>query len=126
MKESRDSIQDVQLYQVELNNRTWQYVLVEISQLHPRRLVEFYMDSCGYSSTGTSSEFIVGMLPFPDNPEPIETKHSADWTGLKYLQHGVAQNRTAMGLPEVLEYTKAQDFISEYLGDVMEELGITE
>ncbi|KAL3429770.1 hypothetical protein BDV09DRAFT_189831 [Aspergillus tetrazonus] len=61
--------------------------------------IELYVciNSCGYPATGPNAH-LVGILPEPDNPEPLETMNCADYEGLYELKKFVNANRVTLGL----------------------------
>lgn len=120
IKDCSECIRDVQLYHVELKSGTWQHALVEIIKVHPPNLVEFYMDSCGYSLLGTCVGLRPGLLPPPDDPNPIESSNYSDVSALRVLQAQVAENRRSSGLPVGYEYTRVEGIVESF----MEELGL--
>lgn len=87
----------IEMMVVELNSNTWGEVLNAFCELPD--LINFYIDSCGYSATGSSSNCRPGLLPEIDNPQPIETYHSSeDYCGLGAVQRHVNGLRAAKGL----------------------------
>ncbi|KAL7930851.1 hypothetical protein V8C35DRAFT_311525 [Trichoderma chlorosporum] len=102
MKNWRGSIESIQLTVVELNAGTWKHVFVELSQLPA--LINFELWSCGYSTTGASAKWQLGVLPSSDDPQEIETMNPLDVPALAILQHVVYANRIAAGLSVLPKY----------------------
>lgn len=102
--QSRESLRTITLVVVKLNTKTWHHVLLEISKLP--QLIDFHIDSSGYSSTGLSSHLApgLGLLPEPDNPSAIETLGHNDYPALDHLQRAVNANRVKSGLQPFSEY----------------------
>lgn len=91
----RDHLKHIELSLVQLHSGTWHMVLTQLRQLP--HLIDFSIKSCGYPATGPNAH-LVGILPPPDDPEPLETMSSADYEGLGELRNSVNANRVALGL----------------------------
>ncbi|KAK7977052.1 hypothetical protein PG996_003122 [Apiospora saccharicola] len=63
---SRDSLESVELREVELRSGTWQQVLESLSEAP--RLTSFRMELCGYSMSGLSRALRAPHVPEPDVP----------------------------------------------------------
>lgn len=100
--QSRESVRYIDLQLVKLNSGTWHHVLLEMSKLP--RLIDFAIDSSGYSLTGLSSHLVPGLLPEPDDPSNIETYETLDIPALGNLQRAVNANRVTAGLQPFSEY----------------------
>jgi hypothetical protein len=99
----RDSIRYIQLWEVELNAGTWKDVLVKLCMLPG--LIDFQIESSGYSAAGSSSELRPRVLPEIGDSQQLETVHFSDIPALAILQHRVNANRTAAGLAEISHST---------------------
>lgn len=102
VEQCKESIRSIQLWTVELNSGTWQHVLLQMSKLP--HLIYFAIESSGYSSTGTSSNLALELLPPPDDPDDIETSNFLDTFALGNLQRQVNANRSAAGFSQFSEY----------------------
>ncbi|PYH82857.1 protease inhibitor [Aspergillus uvarum CBS 121591] len=91
----KDNLKHMELSLVQLHSGTWHTVLTQFRQLP--HLIDFSINSCGYPSTGPNAH-LVGLLPEPDDPEPLETMSSADYDALGELREFVNANRIALGL----------------------------
>lgn len=122
IEQCKDTITSIELRRVELSSDTWQQVLLQVSRLP--NLLDFVIDSSGYSREGASSHLRPGLLPPPDNPEDIETHNFLDIYALGNVQRRVNANRLIAGLPRLpdFEYRHTQ---RETLETVMEEMNIT-
>lgn len=105
----------VQFDLVELTSGTWEGILNHISRLP--RLHYFYVDTCGYSISGSSRHlrsrrgFSPRALPPPESRVAFESKHDNDWPAYAHIQRRVNANRKAMGL-ELVDGTRYR-----HLGD---------
>ncbi|KAK7921608.1 protease inhibitor [Apiospora marii] len=72
------------------------------------------MESCGYSRTGPSRALRATYVPEPDDPDPIETCHWADFDALGLVQFQVNEHRAAAGLRAIDETTYR--YIRRYVG----------
>lgn len=87
---------------VELESGTWEGILNYISRLP--QLHYFYVDTCGYSPSGSSRHLRSrrGLsrlrLPPPESRVAFESKHDNDWPAYAHIQRRVSANRKAMGL----------------------------
>ncbi|QKX58607.1 uncharacterized protein TRUGW13939_05732 [Talaromyces rugulosus] len=102
MVQSRQSLRVIGLELVKLNTETWHHVLLEMSKFP--QLVDFHIDSSGYSLTGSSSHFVPGLLPEPDDPSAIETRERHDIPALGNLVRAVNANRVKTGLQPLSDY----------------------
>jgi hypothetical protein len=93
--QSKDSMRFIELRLVKLDSGTWQHVLVELCRLP--RLLDFAIESSGYSLTGSSSHLAPGFRPPIDDPKDIETHNHLDFYALGNLQRQVNTNRVAAG-----------------------------
>jgi hypothetical protein len=91
----KDHLKHIDLYLVQLQSGTWHTVLTQLRQLP--HLIDVSINSCGYPATGPNAH-LVGILPEPDNPKPLETLNFADYDGLDELREFVNANRVALGL----------------------------
>lgn len=109
---SRDSLESIELRDVALRSGTRQHVLERAGELP--RLTGFRMQSCGYAKTGPSRALRAACVPAPDDPDPIETCHRADFDALGQVQFRVHENRAAAGLRAVDQTTYR--FVRRYVG----------
>jgi hypothetical protein len=121
VEQSNESIRSVQLWLVKLNSGTWQHILSQMSKLP--HLLDFVIDSSGYSLTGTSSNLATHLLPPPDDPEDIETLNFLDVYALGDLQRQVNVNRTAAGLSSISKYDY-RHIHRQTLESMVEQLGL--
>ncbi|PYH36340.1 protease inhibitor [Aspergillus neoniger CBS 115656] len=91
----KDHLKHIELSLVQLHSGTWHMVLTQLRQLP--HLIDFYIGSCGYPSTGPNAH-LRAFLPEPDDPEPLETMNFEDDEGLSELRDFVNANRVALGL----------------------------
>ncbi|KAH7010820.1 uncharacterized protein B0I36DRAFT_257122 [Microdochium trichocladiopsis] len=122
IEQCKDTITSIELRRVELNSDTWQQVLLRMSRLS--NLLDFVIDSSGYSRDGASSHLRPGRLPPPDYPEDIETYNFLDIYALGNVQRRVNTNRLIAGLPRVSDFDY-RHIQRETLETVMEEMNIT-
>ncbi|KAI6294539.1 hypothetical protein MCOR34_009692 [Pyricularia oryzae] len=122
IEQCKNTITSIELRRVELNSDTWQEVLLRVSGLS--NLLDFVIDSSGYSRDGTSSHLRPWLLPPPDDPEDIETHNFLDIYALGNVQRRVNINRPIAGLPRLPdhEYRQTQ---RKPLETVMEDMNIT-
>lgn len=103
VRESSTSLRAIELDFVELTSGTWSAVLTTLCSLPD--LLHCYVDSCGYSATGTSSHFRRPLLPEPDDPEAIETLNvRQDSAALGAVQRHVNSLRKRRSLEQYSEY----------------------
>lgn len=102
IEQCEDTVKRIHLNLVKLNSGTWRDVLMQMCKLP--RLHFFFIESVGYSLTGSSSDLATRLLPQPDDPDDIETHDSFDLYALGNLQRQVNANRVAAGLPPISEY----------------------
>ncbi|GKZ27067.1 hypothetical protein AbraIFM66951_004543 [Aspergillus brasiliensis] len=95
MEQCRDHLKHIELSLVQLHSGTWYTALTQLRQLP--HLIDFSIYSCGYPDSGPNAH-LRGLLPAPDDPEPLETMSSADYDGLDELRKFVNANRVALGL----------------------------
>ncbi|RAK86762.1 protease inhibitor [Aspergillus costaricaensis CBS 115574] len=91
----KDHLKHIELSLVQLHSGTWHMVLTQLRQLP--RLIDVSIKSCGYPATGPNAH-LRGILPEPDDPEPLETMNFEDYEGLSELRNFVNANRVALGL----------------------------
>ncbi|PWY67033.1 protease inhibitor [Aspergillus eucalypticola CBS 122712] len=91
----KDHLKHIEPSLVELHSGTWHMVLTQLRQLP--HLIDISINSCGYPFTGPNAH-LRGILPEPDDPEPLETMNTADYRGLDELKDFVNANRVALGL----------------------------
>lgn len=91
----KDYLKHIELCLVQLHSGTWHAVLTPLRQLP--YLIDVCINSCGYPATGPNAH-LVGILPEPDDPEPLETMNFADYEGLFELKKFVNANRVNLGL----------------------------
>ena len=96
------TIRAAELSCVQLDSGTWKSILLRLCSLPG--LDHFYMDSCGYTTTGNSSMYAKLLLPPPDDPEDIETFNFEDRYSLGHLQRHVNSVRNKAGLPLYNDY----------------------
>lgn len=101
VEQCKDTVKHIELDFVKLNSGTWQDVLMQMCKLP--HLHYFFVESVGYSSTGSSSHLADAPRP-PDDLESIETLNFIDLNALGNLQRQVNTNRVATGLPPISEY----------------------
>ncbi|OJJ67773.1 hypothetical protein ASPBRDRAFT_134971 [Aspergillus brasiliensis CBS 101740] len=95
MEQCKDHLKHIELSLVQLHSGTWYTALTQLRQLP--HLIDFSIYSCGYPDSGPNAH-LGGLLPAPDDPEPLETMSSADYDGLHKLRKFVNENRVALGL----------------------------
>ena len=105
------TLRAIEFQHVQLDSGTWQSTLLHLCSLS--RLDHFFVDSCGYTSTGASSMYENHVLPELDNPLEIESVHSGDFDALGRLQRHVNAVRTSAGLPLYTErdYRYLEEFL---------------
>ncbi|KAE8550990.1 hypothetical protein TMatcc_009065 [Talaromyces marneffei ATCC 18224] len=91
INQSSTTIESIFLDLVALNSETWHKVLLELSKLPC--LIDFYIESSGYSSTGSSSHLATIIPPDPDYQPNLETYSKEDILALGALQRAVNANR---------------------------------
>lgn len=93
----------VEFWAVELTSGRWCDVLLKFCELP--KLINFHMDSCGYSSAGATSDRRPGWWPEIDNPQAIETEFwQEDFGALGALQRHVNALRADACLPLYTEF----------------------
>ncbi|OJJ00873.1 hypothetical protein ASPVEDRAFT_127134 [Aspergillus versicolor CBS 583.65] len=102
----KDYLEHIELSLVQLYSGTWYTVLTYLR--HLPHLIDVSIGSCGYPPTGPNAD-LVGILPEPDDPKPLETMDSEDYEGLYGLREFVNRNRVALGL-EPFERTDSRWF----------------
>jgi hypothetical protein len=100
--QSRERLEYIFLDLVQLNSETWHKVLLEISKLP--RLVNFRVESGGYSPTGSSAHLATTIPPDPDHQPNLETYSKEDILALGVLQRVVNVNRVNAGLKPISKY----------------------
>lgn len=100
--QSRERLEYIFLDLVQLNSETWHKVLLEISKLP--RLVNFHVESGGYSPTGSSAHLVTTIPPDPGTQPNLETYSKEDLLALAALQRVVNANRVNAGLKPFSEY----------------------
>lgn len=102
-RNSTGSLSAVELQLAQLSSGTWSEVLTTFCEL--RGLLNFHMESCGYSATGSSSHYRLSLLPEPDNPAAIETHNSwEDYKALGAVQRQVNSLRAVRSLRQYTDY----------------------
>ncbi|KAI9643784.1 hypothetical protein NHQ30_007134 [Ciborinia camelliae] len=122
IEQSKESIRIVELWLVKLNSGTWQDILLPMSEL--LHLIDFQIESSGYSLTGMSSHLADELIFAPDASKPIETHSWSDYEALVNLQGQVNANRVAAGLSpfSAYEYRYPEQYVEEGLSSSLAEL----
>jgi hypothetical protein len=88
----------IHFVRVELKSGKWQDILTRLSRLSS--LHQSHIKSCGYSSTGESSDLMNPIARDDDHPENIETLDSVDYDALQSLERQINAKRRVANLPE--------------------------
>lgn len=98
--QSSDSIKYIKLRMVGLKSGktsgTWKHVLLQMAKLP--HLIDFGIDSSGYSRLGSSSHLDSSFILAQTEMQTIATLDPSDYSTLGHLQRAVNANRTATGL----------------------------
>jgi hypothetical protein len=98
VKQCKNSLRRIALERVELNDGTWEQVLMKMSQLPSLQYI--YIDAIGYSATGDSSHLAPRQLPLMDGLEDIRTSNPLDHQARGRLERQINANRRAAQLLE--------------------------
>ncbi|EGP85118.1 uncharacterized protein MYCGRDRAFT_110580 [Zymoseptoria tritici IPO323] len=93
---TRSSLKAMELTLVDLTSGTWESCLLQLCTMS--HLDHFFIDSCGYTANGASSQHALGLLPAPDEQTNIETMHFTDENALGHVQRHVNAVRQAAGM----------------------------
>lgn len=94
--QARNTLLRIELVHVRLMSGTWEAVFGH-QALPPWNLMWLRVDGCGYSMTGTSSQYV--GYSFSHYPTALWTLHGRDWLALTHWRSVVNANRYRKGLP---------------------------
>ena len=100
--QSSSFLRVIRLFCVELDSGTWESILLHLCSLP--KLVDVSVDSCGYTTSGSSRAFGLGGPPAGNDPRQIESHRREDSYALGHLKRRVSEIRAAAGLPRYPEY----------------------